>query len=95
VQVGGATQASIITTSYTITDFSKIAARWALNDFSLWVDGVEVGTDTFGSTFTSNTLSTLDFDFPAGQAPFLGNTKGLKIYPKALADVQLEDLTTI
>ena len=26
---------------------------------------------------------------------FEGNIKGLKYYPKALADVQLEDLTTI
>ncbi len=26
---------------------------------------------------------------------FYGNTKDLKVYPKALADVQLEDLTTI
>jgi len=39
-------------------------------------------------------LNNLSFD-TNGANPFFGNTKGLKYYPKALADVQLEDLTTI
>jgi len=37
----------------------------------------------------------LSFDNGTGSQNFFGNTKGLKYYPKALADVQLEDLTTI
>ena len=42
-------------------------------------------------------LNRLDFSNGDGVHgfPFFGNTKGLKYYPKALADVQLEDLTTI
>jgi len=41
-------------------------------------------------------LSKLHFSTGDGiNFPFFGNTKGLKYYPKALADVQLEDLTTI
>jgi hypothetical protein len=41
-------------------------------------------------------LSKLHFSMGDGiNFPFFGNTKGLKYYPKALADVQLEDLTTI
>ena len=95
LQVGGATQASIITTAYTITDFHKIAVRWALNDFSLWVDGVEAGTDNLGIIFPSNTLSTLDFNFPISGAAFYGKTKDLRVYNTALTDQELINLTTI
>jgi hypothetical protein len=95
LQVGGATQASIITTAYTITDFHKIAVRWALNDFSLWVDGVEAGTDNLGIIFPSNTLSTLDFNFPIGGAAFYGKTKDVRVYNTALTDQELINLTTI
>ena len=42
----------------------------------------------------SNNLDKLTFDNGLSNK-FFGNTKGLKYYPKALADVQLEDLTTI
>ena len=73
--------------------FAKIAVKYKENDFSLWVNGVEVATDTSGATPIG--LSKLNFDRGDGVADFYGNTKGLKYYPKALADVQLEDLTTI
>jgi hypothetical protein len=95
LQVGGATQASIITTAYTITDFHKIAVKWALNDFSLWVDGVEAGTDNLGIIFPSNTLSTLDFNFPIGGAAFYGNVKDVRVYNTALTDLQIQQLTTL
>jgi hypothetical protein len=31
--------------------FNKIAAKYKYNDFSLWVNGIEVETDLIGSTF--------------------------------------------
>jgi hypothetical protein len=77
-----------------VLQFNKIALKYKENDFALWINGVEVATDTSANVPTS--LSKLHFSMGDGiNFPFFGNTKGLKYYPKALADVQLEDLTTI
>ena len=46
-------------------------------------------------TFSANDFTSLDFNRGGGNEPFYGKVKGLKYYPKALADAQLEDLTTI
>jgi len=76
-----------------LLDFHKVAIKWKENDFAFWLDGVKVKTDTSGLAPIG--LNTLSFDGGAGSGNFFGNTKGLKVYPKALADVQLKDLTTI
>jgi len=94
LQVGGVTQIFSGTTSYDILDFHKVAFKYKENDFALWVDGVEVLTDTSGITFPIGTLTELDFD-SNGIAPFYGNTKDLRIYTEALTDEQLTELTTI
>ena len=81
--------------AYTLTDatqYSKVALKYKSNDISFWVDGIEVSSPT--STISLLGLNDLSFDV-SGTQNFFGNTKGLKYYPKALADVQLEDLTTI
>jgi len=73
--------------------FNKIAVSYAENNFCLWINGTKVATGTSGLTPIG--LNQLNFNLAAGSHKFFGNTKGLKVYPKALADVQLEDLTTI
>jgi len=79
-----------------ITDFNKVAFKYKENDFALWINGVEVRTNTSGLTSFSSPLDHLNFSNANGNNQFFkGNTEGLKYYPKALADVQLEDLTTI
>jgi hypothetical protein len=95
IQVGGSTQSSIISTSYTITDSNKIAIKWKENDFALWINGVEVGTDNSGVSFTSNTLNTLDFSFPNDTTFFYGNVKQVLTFNTALSDEELATLTTI
>ena len=90
---GGSTAANMSASVSNATQFSKVAVKYKLNDYALWINGVEVATDT--SAPTQIGLSELAFDNGAGGNDFFGNTKGLKYYPKALADVQLEDLTTI
>jgi hypothetical protein len=92
---GGVSQGSLLYTLPNATDIIKIAGRYKQNDFSLWVNGTKVVTDTSGNVPVG--LSELAFDDgnTSNNSPFFGNTKGLKYYPKALADVQLEDLTTI
>jgi hypothetical protein len=77
-----------------VLDFHKIAIKYKENDFALWVDGIEAKTDDSGNVPIG--LDNLSFSIGSGSgSSFFGNTKGLKYYPKALADVQLEDLTTI
>jgi hypothetical protein len=74
------------------TEFSKIGFRWAENDFSLWVDGVERGTDTSGSTFAADTLSEVVFNNGSGSNDFYGKTKGLAVFDY-LSNAEMELLT--
>ena len=87
---------TIFDEQHTVTstlDFHKVAIKYKANDFAVWIDGGEVATGTSGATPIG--LDRITFDVGNGTLNFFGNTKGLKYYPKALADVQYEDLTTI
>jgi hypothetical protein len=75
-----------------IKDTSKFAIKYKVNDFSLWVNGFEVGVDTSGSVPTG--LSTLSFSNAGGTLPFYGNTKQIQYYDSALTDSELETLTS-
>jgi len=78
-----------------ITQFNKIAFKYKLNDFALWVNGVEVDTDTSGSTFSANTLSVLRFAGYSGASQnFYGKVKQLQVYDTSLSDTQLAALTS-
>ena len=82
---------------YTVTsskDFHKIAVKWKVNDFALWVDGVEVGSDTSGSSFPADTLNSLALDDGGGASKFFGKVKQLQVFKTALTDSELIALTT-
>jgi len=93
VTVGGVANASFITTNYDIIDFNKIAVKYKENDFALWVNGVQIGTDTSGSIFSFNTLNTLKFIRGNDTLPFYGKVRSVKYFPTALTDEELEALT--
>ena len=95
IRVGGAVQADMITSAYPSNTILKAAVKYKVNDFALWVNGVEVNTDTSGSTFPSEVLNNLSFDVGGGNFPFYGNIKALAVYKEALTDAQLQSLTTI
>ena len=73
-------------------DFHKIAIKWKLNDFALWIDGVEVATDTSGAAPIG--LDRIVFDVGNGTYDFYGKVKQLQIYKTALTDSELATLTT-
>lgn len=75
-----------------ITNFNKIAVKYKQDDFALWINGVEVATDTSGATPLG--LSELAFDDGNGSLPFYGKTKALAVFPY-LTDAELQSLTTI
>ena len=90
---GGAIQANMNISSFNILNYLKIAIKWKLNYFALWINGVEVRTDTIGSTFAVDTLNQLNFDSTTLE-PFYGKTKCVAVF-EALTDTELECLTTI
>ena len=75
-------------------DFNKIAFKYKTNDFAIWVNGVEVATDTSGNTpIGLSELSFADGDNTSNK--FYGKTKALAVWKEALSDQELAELTTI
>ena len=73
------------------SEFNKIAFKYKTNDFSLFVNGIKVGSDANGST--GYTLSNLSFN-NNGFDSFEGSTKQLQYFDTALSDTDLEKLTS-
>jgi len=90
----GANQAIMNYTSADITINSKIALKYKANDFAMWVDGVEVLTVSSGSTFSVNTLNSIEFDSGAGTVKMFAKVKQLQVYKTALDDATLTALTS-
>jgi hypothetical protein len=81
--------------TYTLTNPSsshKVAFKYKNNDFALWVDGVERGTDTSGGTPTG--LDRLDFYRTPNNNNYVeANVKQAIYFGTALTDTQLQELT--
>ena len=73
--------------------FDKVAIRYKSNNYAVYHNGVSQTVTQTASTPIG--LNKIAFNRGDGGSIFFGNTKGLKVYPKALADVQLQDLTTL
>ena len=77
-----------------ITSNHKYAVKWALNDFALWIDGVEFAVNSSGATFSDSDLTELRFsDF--GASYLYAKTNQVLTFNTALSDTELADLTTI
>ena len=94
IEVGGVASTDMEFVLSNETEFNKIAIKWKTNDFALWVNGVEVATDSSGVSFTANTLDKLSFDRNGG-LKFNGKVKQLQVFKTALTDSELATLTTI
>ena len=88
----GVTTVGALVSGQTQTNTNKIAVKYKQDDFALWINGVEVATDTSGNTPIG--LSSLQFTTGNVALPFFGNTKDLQVYTKALSDAELIKLTT-
>jgi len=88
----------VVNISYVLTDstdFIKVGFKYKLNDFALWVNGVEVATDISGTTFGANTLNELQFAQYGGSNDFYGKVRDLRVFQTALTDTELTTLTTL
>ena len=93
-RVSGVNQVNRTKTLSDITLFNKIAFKYKQNDYSVFVNGFEILTDTIGTTFPTSTLNTFDFDRADGGTPFYGKTKQIGYYNTILTDLELETLTS-
>ena len=89
ISFNGTSQA-LMTGNAIATNQSKAAVSYKSNDFSLWLNGFKVDTDTIGSVPTG--LNNLNFDNGGGANDFYGNTKQIQYYDSA--DIDLETLTS-
>ena len=72
--------------------FNKIALKYKLNDFALWINGIEVLTDN--SLNSPIGLNDLSFEGADNLNDFYGNTKQIQYFDSALNDSELEKLTS-
>ena len=77
------------------TSFHKFALSYKLNEFKVYIDGVQESVQLSGSVYPANTLNELTFDRGLSSFPFLGKTKCLAVWKEALTDTELQELTTI
>ena len=94
-KANGTTRVSLSTTSYSVIDINKIAFKWKLGDFQLFVNGVKISTDNNTIMINANALNTIDFRDGNALFPFFGKTKDVRVYNTALTDAELAALTTI
>ena len=72
-------------------DYHKIAIRYKDNDFSFWINGVQVGTGSSG--IVPSGLKQLAFDYGDNlNFPFYGKTKMVAVFPY-LSNDEMECLT--
>ena len=91
-RISGSYNAVLSTTSYTTTNFNKIAYRYKSGDFSLFINGTEVSSSTSTQTLPANTLNTLSFD-NAPSSKMHGKIKSVYVFNEALTDDELQQLT--
>ena len=91
----GAYQTNMSSTQ-TVKNFNKIAFKWKVNDFALWINGTEVATDSSGSTFSNNDLDRLNLSAQNGTSSLAkAEIKCVAVFKEALSDTELQKLTTI
>jgi hypothetical protein len=86
-----------VSTGHTINPSTnhKIAFAYKQNDFVVYIDGVQVLTDTSGNVF-SGALDSFNFsDGQAGLSRFSGDTKQALVFKTRLTNAQLAALTTL
>ena len=93
--VGNSLGVNMSTLIYNQTETLKIACKYSLNDFALWVNGVELVTNVSGAVSPPNTLTTLYFNNGAGGSPLFAKTKQIQVFKTALTDEELTELTTL
>jgi hypothetical protein len=91
VRLGGAYECTLNYTVTDVLDYHKIAFKYKVNDFALWVDGFERDTEASGNVVSG--LDELSLSVSSSNK-FYGKIKQLQVYTTALTDTQLDALTS-
>ena len=92
VRINNTTQASIISSSaITLEDNHKMLVRWDNNEFTFFIDGVNIGSDTSTDSYSGTDLNELA-SRPTYNA---ANIKQAVLFPTALTDSECIALTTL
>ena len=73
---------------------SKIAFKWKDNDFQLYINGLNVLSNTSVTVWGSDVFQSLQFDQHNGSNNFYGNVKQIQYFDSELNDSDLEKLTS-
>jgi hypothetical protein len=92
--VSGTDNISKTTSGVVIENFNKIACSYTSTTFKVFVNGLQIGTTSAISTPLVG-LTGLSFDRGDGLLNFVGKTKSVQNYKRALSDAELTTLTTI
>jgi hypothetical protein len=93
-RISGTFTPIILTTSYTTTNFNKIAYRYKSGDFALFINGTKINSSTSTQIYPPNTLNSLNFDDGSSFAPMSGKVKCVAVFKEALTDEELTCLTS-
>ena len=94
VVVGGVTSLNSYIAVSNTSEYNKFALKYKQNDFSLFVNGIELIADSSGNTFANGTLTELAFDRGDGAEDFYGKCKTVAVFKEALSDTELACLTS-
>jgi len=84
----------VISKTIASTDsINKIAVRWDISVFELWINGSKVALDNISTPFASNTLLQCNFNSGGTVNPFYGNAKQLQVLTYQ-TDAEMIALTT-
>tara|TARA_R110000803_G_scaffold50002_1_gene103948 strand:- start:643 stop:1674 length:1032 start_codon:yes stop_codon:yes gene_type:complete len=75
-----------------ITSLNKIAVKWKVNNFTMWINGVEVAASLSGDVPIG--LNVLSLDDGGGGSDFYGKVKQIQVFKTVLTDAELITLTT-
>ena len=92
--IGGSLTVNLIHTLTDITIFNKIACKWELNKFKLYVNGDKVAEDLSANVMGADLMNRIAFDDGLGTNVFYGKVKQLQVFKTALTDSELIALTT-
>ena len=74
---------------------AKVSVKYKSGDYSLYVNGLEVGSSSSTAIFTDGDLNEIQFGFANNSIfDFYGNIKQLQYFQTALTDSELEELTS-
>ena len=94
IRVGGVGGGNLdkSTSTYTVTDFNKVALKWKQNDAQVWINGTQLGSPDTNSDVPTG-LNDLSFEYLTVGNNFFGKVKQLQVYDTSLSDEQLLQLT--